>query len=84
MQAKKRKADAATSTTTIIRNGRVIDPASGLDEVCDVVVQDDKIVAVGSSSAFESTEHQVFDATGKIVANLFSACCSSARRSSLC
>lgn len=31
----------------LFRNGRVVDPASGLDEVCDVVVRDGVIVEVG-------------------------------------
>jgi dihydroorotase len=45
----------------VIRNGRVIDPANGVDEVCDVFVVDGKIA---SASATDAT---VIDATGKIV-----------------
>ena len=28
----------------LIKNGRVMDPKSGLDQVCDVLVQDGKII----------------------------------------
>ena len=30
----------------LIKNGRVMDPKSGLDQVCDVLVQDGKIVKI--------------------------------------
>ena len=45
----------------VIRNGRMIDPANGLDEVRDVFVVDDKIAAAAAKGA------EVIDATGKIV-----------------
>ena len=32
---------------TIIRNGHVIDPMNNVDQLCDVAIQDGKIVAVG-------------------------------------
>ena len=32
----------------LIRGGRVIDPANGVDQVADVLVEDGKIVAVGT------------------------------------
>ena len=39
----------------LIRGGRVIDPANGLDQVADVLVEDGKIAAVGEGlSAAES------------------------------
>src|SRR5690349_21230591 len=50
----------------IIRNGRVIDPASGLDAVRDVLIVDGKIAAVGANLDASGTEQ--FDATGLIVA----------------
>lgn len=34
---------------TVIKNGRLIDPASGVDEVCDVFIQDQIVVARGAS-----------------------------------
>ncbi len=48
----------------LITNGRVIDPASGRDEVCSVAVAGGKIAAVGGKSA---KAKQTIDAKGKIV-----------------
>jgi dihydroorotase len=31
---------------TVIRNGRVIDPASGLDQIADLVIENGKIAAI--------------------------------------
>jgi dihydroorotase len=45
----------------VIQNGRVIDPANGVDEVRDVFVVDDKIVAAAAPGA------ETIDAKGKIV-----------------
>ena len=49
-----------------IANGRVIDPASKLDAVQDVLIQDGLIAAIGSN--LDATGAQRFDATGLIVA----------------
>jgi len=50
----------------IIQNGRVIDPASGRDEVCDVAIQDGFVTKIGKvGKAGKKTE--VIDATGQIV-----------------
>jgi dihydroorotase len=48
----------------LIRNGRIIDPASGLDTIGDVLIEDGKIASIGKSASCD----EVFDATGKIVA----------------
>ncbi len=48
----------------LITNGRVIDPAGGRDEVCDVAVAKGKIVKVGKVSG---KARRVIDAKGKIV-----------------
>lgn len=49
-----------------IKNGRVIDPANGLDAVCDVFIADGKIAALGAQPAgFLATE--IIDASGLIV-----------------
>ncbi len=48
----------------LITNGRVIDPASGRDEVCSVAVAGGKIAAVGGKAA---KAKQTIDAKGKIV-----------------
>jgi len=50
----------------IIRNGRVIDPASKLDAVADVLIEGDKIAAVGEKLQVSGAE--LFDASGLIVA----------------
>ena len=50
----------------IIRNGRVIDPASKLDAISDVLIEGDKIAAVGEKLQVTGAER--FDASGLIVA----------------
>ena len=47
----------------LIRNGRVIDPASGLDQVGDVAIADGKILAVGTAPT-DFTPTQTMDASG--------------------
>ena len=48
----------------LIKNGRVIDPANGIDKECDVLIIDDKIADVGK---VEKPAQKVIDATGKLV-----------------
>ena len=50
----------------LIRNGRVIDPACGRDQVADVLIEGGLIAAVGTGLGGEGAE--VFDATGLVVA----------------
>ncbi len=50
----------------LIRGGRVIDPASGLDATADVLLLDGKVTAVGANLAREGAE--VLDAAGCVVA----------------
>jgi dihydroorotase len=50
----------------LIKNGRVIDPASGHDAVADVLIEDGFIVGVGQDLSKAGAE--VFDASGLIVA----------------
>jgi dihydroorotase len=50
----------------VIRNGRVIDPASATDCIADVSIADGRIVEVGPEVAAPGAE--VFDATGLVVA----------------
>jgi dihydroorotase len=51
----------------LIKNGRVIDPASGLDEVCDVAIAAGRIIAIKTiASGF--SPNRVIDASGCIVA----------------
>jgi dihydroorotase len=50
----------------VIRNGRVIDPASATDRIADVLIAGGKIAAVGNDLAAPGAE--TFDASGMIVA----------------
>jgi dihydroorotase len=49
----------------IIRNGRVIDPASGLDAIRDVLIEDGRIAGIGEKLHVIGAEK--FDATGMLV-----------------
>ncbi|MGH8035868.1 MAG: dihydroorotase, partial [Lysobacterales bacterium] len=51
----------------LIKNGRVIDPASGLDEVCDVAIAAGRIVSL-NSAATDFVPNKTIDAAGCIVA----------------
>ena len=50
----------------VIRNGRVIDPAAKLDEVCDIFCVNGYIAAIGQK--LYATGAEEFDASGLIVA----------------
>ncbi len=50
----------------VVRNGRVIDPASNLDAICDVFCVNGYIAAIGEK--LYATGAEEFDATGLIVA----------------
>jgi len=48
----------------LIKNGRVIDPANGIDKVCDVLIVDEKIAQVGKVA---KSVKNVINAKGKLV-----------------
>lgn len=50
----------------LIKNGRVMDPKTGFDQICDVLVEDQKIVQIVDK--IEVQADQVIDATGMVVA----------------
>jgi dihydroorotase len=50
----------------LVKNGRVVDPASKLDGPADVLLEDGHVAAVGRN--LERSNAEVFDATGLIVA----------------
>ncbi|MBL4775911.1 MAG: dihydroorotase [Mariprofundus sp.] len=52
------------SVSILIKNGRVIDPANGMDEACDVWIEDGRIAGIGT---FDGTAETSIDATGQIV-----------------
>ena len=49
-----------------IKNGRVIDPASGVNEICDVLIQEGRITGIGRN--LDTAGCEVFDASGLVVA----------------
>jgi len=50
---------------TLIKNGRVIDPANNIDEVCDILIGNSKIYKVEKN--IKADTDYTIDATGKIV-----------------
>ncbi|MBI2164977.1 MAG: dihydroorotase [Chloroflexi bacterium] len=65
MREQKTKAD---NGTLLIRGGRVIDPAQGLDDVLDVLVRDGLVAAIRKPQNASSTEaRSVVDASGLVV-----------------
>src|SRR4051794_25114446 len=52
----------------LIRGGRVIDPASGLDDVTDVLLQDGQVVAIAPEKRQADKAAETFDAGGLVVA----------------
>jgi len=54
-------------STILIRNGRLVDPASGLDQVGDLAITSGRISAIGQVSA-DFVADRTIDATGLIVA----------------
>ncbi|HEX6361533.1 MAG TPA: dihydroorotase, partial [Albitalea sp.] len=50
----------------LIQNGRVVDPASGRDEVADVAIAAGRIVSIGTNRDFHA--NRTIDATGLVVA----------------
>ncbi len=58
------------SSELLIKNGRVIDPANGIDRKCDVLIVDEKIAEVGEKtqdSGLKTQDCKVIDAAGKLV-----------------
>jgi dihydroorotase len=53
-------------TRTLLQGGRVIDPATGRDEVTDVTIASGRIVGIGPAGDFNA--ERIFDARGLVVA----------------
>ena len=51
---------------TLIRGGRVIDPKNGVDTICDVLIENGKVAALGENLPCDQAN--VIDAAGKVVA----------------
>jgi dihydroorotase len=54
------------SMQILIRNGRVIDPASGRDEIADIAIASGRIVGIGAAADFAA--ERTIDASGLVVA----------------
>jgi dihydroorotase len=54
--------------TLLIRGGRVVDTASGLDAVRDVLVRDGKIAAIDAPGKIKAEGAEIFQAKGLVVA----------------
>lgn len=52
----------------LISGGRVVDPANGIDDMLDVLVEDGRIAAIGKSFGAEVAGAEVIDASGKVIA----------------
>ena len=59
--------DPSAPVDLVVRGGRVIDPANGVDAVADVAVASRRIAAVGAGLADAHPGAEVVDATGSIV-----------------
>ena len=51
----------------ILQNGHVIDPANGIDEICDVAIKDGVILKVGKGLTHGTGSGEYFDASGCLV-----------------
>ena len=58
---------SASNAYLVLQGGRVIDPASGLDAVADVVVHDGHIIEVGENAALSYPSAQVRDVSEHLV-----------------
>jgi dihydroorotase len=56
----------AVSERTLIRGGRVIDPASRFDDIADVLIEDGRIAAIGRDVS--ANDARVIDVTGRVIA----------------
>lgn len=52
----------------LVKGGYVVDPSTGLDQICDVLISNGRITAVGESLSTPEDHCSVLDATGLIVA----------------
>ncbi len=49
----------------LIKNGHVLNPATNMDEIADVFIENDKVIAIGA--ALDETADKIIDATGKFI-----------------
>jgi dihydroorotase len=58
--------DSIQATSYLLRNGRVVDPASGRDEIADLLIADGAVAGVGPDLA--GSDAEVVDVDGAVVA----------------
>jgi dihydroorotase len=54
-------------TQVLLKGGRVIDPAAGLDATLDILVEDQRIAAIGPALAATAPGADIIDCTGRLV-----------------
>jgi dihydroorotase len=59
---------ASQSHSLLIRGGRVIDPAAGIDEFMDVLLGDGHVAEVAAPNSIRPGAEEKFDARGLVVA----------------
>src|SRR5207237_6151991 len=57
-----------TQRMLLVKNGRVLDPATKTDEILDVLLEGERIADVAAAGKIVANGADVFDATGMIVA----------------
>lgn len=68
-----RRERVASKLHLLIRKGRVIDPASGRDEIADLLVEDGRLVRIGAS--LDAPGAEIVDAEGRwVIPGLVDAC----------
>jgi len=55
------------SRSTLIKNGRIIDPANGIDEIADIAIAKGKIDGIGNNINTEFKAEHIIDAKGQWV-----------------
>ncbi len=59
---------SANTKSLLIKNGRLIDPASNIDAEMDVILRDGKVAEVASKGKLRGSADEKFDARGLVVA----------------
>jgi len=59
---------SAKSRSLLIKNGRVIDPASNIDAEMDILLRDGKVAEVAGKGKTRGSADERFDARGMMVA----------------
>ena len=52
----------------LVKGGHVVDPSTGLNQICDILIDNGRIAAVGQSLATPEEHCSTLDASGLVVA----------------